>query len=163
VQDTGNQDLGSMGPSLLPGGLVFAAGKSGFGYLLHANDLGGIGGQIAVVRVCYGLAQGGTATVGTEVFVPCTDGLRRVQDPSGTKLLLNWHASEQINLPPIIGGHTLYSLDPGGTLYALDIDTGLVRAKLALGFAVPHFATPSLSQGRIFVGTYEGVSAVTII
>jgi hypothetical protein len=37
-----------------------------------------------------------------------------------------------------------------------------VRAKLSLGFAVPHFATPTLSQGRIFVGTSKGVSAVTI-
>jgi len=43
LQDTGNQDLGSMGPALLPGGLVFIAGKSGDGYLLHAHVLGGIG------------------------------------------------------------------------------------------------------------------------
>jgi outer membrane protein assembly factor BamB len=162
LQDTGNQDLGSMGPSLLPGGLVFIAGKSGDGYLLHANALGGIGGQAATVKICYGLAMGGAATVGSQVFVPCSDGLRRVLDPAGGKLAVDWHAAEQINLPPIVGGHTLYSLDPGGTLYALDIDTGLVRAELALGFAVPHFATPSLSQGRIFVGTLEGVSAVAI-
>ena len=162
LQDTGNQDLGSMGPSLLPGGLVFIAGKSGDGYLLHANALGGIGGQAATVKICYGLAMGGAATVGSQVFVPCSDGLRRVLDPAGTKLAVDWHAAEQINLPPIVGGHTLYSLDPGGTLYALDIDTGLVRAELSLGFAVPHFATPSLSQGRIFVGTLEGVSAVAI-
>ena len=162
MQDTGNQDLGSMGPSLLPGGLVFAAGKSGLGYLLHANALGGIGGQVAVVKVCDGLALGGVATVGSQVFVPCSDGLRRVLDPAGAALAVDWHAAEQINLPPVVGGHTLYSLDPGGILYALDIDTGLLRAKLSLGFAVPHFATPALSQGRIFVGTYKGVSAVII-
>jgi len=146
VQDAGDQDLGSMGPALLPGGLVFIAGKSGFGYLLHAGALGGIG----------------TATVGSQIFVPCFDGLRRVLDPSGTKLVLDWQASEQIKFPPIVGGHTLYSLDYGGILYALDIDTGLIRAKLSLGFTVPHFATPTLSQGRIFVGTSKGVSAVTI-
>ena len=162
LQDTGNQDLGSMGPALLPGGLVFIAGKSGDGYLLHANALGGIGGQVATAKICFGLAMGGAATVGPEVFVPCSDGLRRVQDPSGAALKVDWHASEQITLPPIIGGHTLYSLDPGGNLYALDIDTGLAAAKLSLGFAVPHFATPALSQGRIFVGTTKGVSAVTI-
>jgi outer membrane protein assembly factor BamB len=163
VQDTGDQDLGSMGPSLLPGGLVFIAGKAGLGYLLHAGALGGIGGQVAVVRVCNGVAQGGTATVGSQVFVPCFDGLRRVLDLSRTKLVPDWRASEQIKFPPIVGGHTLYSLDYGGILYALDINTGLMRAKLSLGFRVPHFATPSLSQGRIFVGTYEGVSAVTIV
>src|SRR5258708_7961297 len=58
IQDTGNQDLGSMGPSLLPGGLVFIAGKAGTGYLLHSNALGGIGGQAAEVQVCQGLALG---------------------------------------------------------------------------------------------------------
>ncbi len=61
-----------------------------------------------------------------------------------------------------MGGHTLYSLDHDGTLYALDTETGLVHAQLSLGMAVPHFATPTLSQGRIFVGTFEGVSAVTL-
>jgi outer membrane protein assembly factor BamB len=162
IQDTGDQDLGSMGPSLLPGGLVFIAGKAGLGYLLHANALGGIGGQMAVARVCNGLAQGGTATVGSQIFVPCTDGLRRVLDPSGTKLTADWQAAEQINLPPIVGGHTLYCLDLNGILYAFDINTGLMRAMLSLGSAVPHFATPALSQGRIFVGTLEGVSAVAI-
>lgn len=161
-EDTGDQDLGSMGPSLLPGGLVFIAGKSGFGYLLHANHLGGIGGQAAVVSVC-GLAQGGVATVGSQIFVPCFDGLRRVLDAPGTTLKVDWHTLVQITLPPIVGGHTLYSLDTNGILYALDTETGQVRAQLSLGMAVPHFATPSLSQGRIFVGTYEGVSAVTLV
>jgi len=161
-EDTGDQDLGSMGPALLPGGLVFIAGKSGDGYLLHANALGGIGGQVATVKVCNGLAMGGAASVGSQVFVPCSDGLRRVLDASGTRLAVDWHADAQINLPPIVGGQTLYSLDPGGILYALDSDTGLVRAQLSLGVALPHFAAPTLSQGRIFVGTLQGVSAVTI-
>jgi outer membrane protein assembly factor BamB len=160
-EDTGDQDLGSMGPSLLPGGLVFIVGKAGLGYLLHANDLDGIGGQVAVVRVC-GLAQGGSATVGSQIFVPCFDGLRHVQDAPGMTLKVDWQAAHQITLPPIVGSHTLYSLDRGGTLYALDTETGLVRAQLSLGVAVPPFATPTISQGRIFVGTDQGVSAVTL-
>jgi outer membrane protein assembly factor BamB len=162
LQDTGNQDLGSEGPALLPGGLVFIAGKSGDGYLLHANALGGIGGQAATVKVCYGLAMGGAASTASDVFVPCSDGLRRVLDPAGAALKIDWHTSEQINLPPIVGGHTVYSLDPGGILYALDTETGLARAKLSLGVMLPHFATPTLSRGRIFVGTMVGVSAVTL-
>ncbi len=162
TDDTGNFDLGSEGPALLPNGLLFIAGKSGLGYLLHANALGGIGGQAAVVRICYGLILGGVASAASDVFVPCSDGLRRVLDAPGTTLAIDWHTSVQITLPPIVGGHTVYSLDPGGILFALDIDTGLVRTKLSLGFAVPHFATPTLSQGRIFVGTTVGVSAVTL-
>ena len=114
-----------------------------------------------MVSVC-GLAQGEVATVGSQVFVPCFDGTRRVQDAPGTTLKVDWHTLGQITLPPIVGGHTLHSLDTNGILYALDTETGQVRAQLSLGIAVPHFATPSLSQRRIFVGTYEGVSAVTL-
>jgi outer membrane protein assembly factor BamB len=77
-------------------------------------------------------------------------------------LKVDWHTLGQITLPPIVGGHTVYSLDHDGTLYALDRETGLVRAQLSLGMAVPHFATPTLSQGRVYVGTLEGVSAVTV-
>ena len=40
-------DLGSVGPALLDGGsLVFQIGKGGTGYILHADELGGIGGQV---------------------------------------------------------------------------------------------------------------------
>jgi putative pyrroloquinoline-quinone binding quinoprotein len=162
LQDTGNQDLGSEGPALLPGGLVFIAGKSGDGYLLHANALGGIGGQVATAKICNGLAMGGAATVGSQVFVPCSDGLRRVLVEPGPKLTVDWHAPEKVNLPPIVGGNTVYSLNQDGTLYALDIATGRVRTKLTLGFAVPHFATPTISDGGIYVGTTEGVVAVAL-
>ncbi len=162
IQDSGNQDLGSMGPSLLPGGLVFIAGKSGDGYLLDANALGGIGGQVAALKICNGLAMGGAATVGSQVFVPCSDGLRRVLVEPGPKLTVDWHAPEQIDLPPIVGGNTVYSLDQDGTLYALDIATGRVRTKLTLGFAVPHFVTPTISDGGLYVGTTEGVVAVAL-
>jgi outer membrane protein assembly factor BamB len=162
AQDTGNQDLGSMGPALLPGGFVFAAGKSGDGYLLHANALGGIGGQAATAKICNGLALGGAATVGSQIFVPCSDGLRRVTVEPGPKLVVDWHALAQIALPPIVGGNTVYSLDQMGTLYALNIATGKVRTTLPLGIAVPHFATPTISGGRIFVGTIKGVIAVIL-
>jgi len=162
LQDTGNQDLGSEGPALLPGGLVFIAGKSGDGYLLNANALGGIGGQAAMAKICEGLAMGGAATVGLQVFVPCSDGLRCVVVKPGPKLADDWHALAKIDLPPIVGGNTVYSLDQDGTLYALDIATGKVRTKLTLGLEVPHFATPTIADGRIFVGTIKGVVAVAL-
>ena len=161
-QDTGDLDLGSMGPSLVPGGYVFVAGKSGDGYLLHAGALGGIGGQATTAKICDGLAMGGSATVGSQLFVPCSDGLRRVLVKPGPKLVVDWHAQTQINLPPIVGGHTVYSLDQMGTLYALDIATGKPRAQLSLGVAPPHFVTPTISNGQLFVGTTQGVVAVAL-
>jgi outer membrane protein assembly factor BamB len=59
----------------------------------------------------------------------------------------------------VIGGQTIYSLDPGGVLYALNAATGRVRATLSVG-ATSRFATPTLSRGRIFIGTLSGVVAV---
>jgi outer membrane protein assembly factor BamB len=152
-------DLGSLGPVLAPGGWVFAAGKSGQGYLLHADALGGVGGQVWEGRVCR--AFGGAAVSGTSVFVPCTDGLRQVQiDPSG-QLTLGWQAPPQVSGSPIVGGQTVYSLDLQGTLYALDSGSGAVRVSIPVG-ATSRFATPTLVGDQLFVGTLTGIVAVTI-
>ena len=158
-ENASDSDLGSMGPILLPGGLIFADGKGGQGYLLHANALGGVGGQAAVKDICN--AYGGAAALGSQVFVPCVDGVRQVLVGSGASLTVGWHALSNISGSPIIGGHTVYTLDPGGTLYALDIANGNVRAMLSVG-ATSRFATPTLSGNSVFVGTLTGVVAATI-
>ena len=158
-ENASDADLGSMGPILLPGGLIFADGKGGQGYLLHANALGGVGGQIRVKDICH--AYGGAAALGSQVFVPCVDGVRQVLVGSGASLSLGWQASSNIHGSPIVGGHTVYSLDPGGTLYALDSTNGNVRAMLSVG-TTSRFATPTLSGNAVFVGTFTGVVAATI-
>jgi outer membrane protein assembly factor BamB len=159
-QDNGlDQDLGAMGPILLPGGLIFADGKSGLGYLLRAGALGGVGGQIQVMPTCR--SRGGAAALGLTLFVPCNDGLRQVQVGPGASLHLGWHVQAAINGSPIVGGHTVYSVNHEGTLYALDTSSGSVRATLAVG-ATSIFNTPTLSGNLLFVGTFAGVVAATI-
>jgi len=150
-------DLGSLAPVLLPGGLVYANGKSGEGYLLRANQLGGVGGQLQTLQLCR--AFGGAAVREQSVFVPCTDGLRQLQLVAGPQLAIGWHAPDQVTGSPVIGGQTVYSLDPGGTLYALAAGTGAVRATVEVG-ATSRFATPTLVGRRVFVGTLAGVVAV---
>lgn len=151
-------DLGSMGPALLPGGLVYADGKSGLGYLLRAANLGGVGGELVERSVCA--AFGGAAVVGSTVYVPCTDGLRQVRAGPGARLELGWQAPAAVTGSPVVGGHTLYSLDPaGGTLYALDADRGTVRASAPVG-ETSRFATPTLAGGLVLVGTLTGVVAL---
>ena len=152
-------DLGSMGPVLLPGKLVFADGKSGLGYLLHADALGGIGGQAQVLEICR--AYGGAASVNVQVFVPCDDGLRQVQVGPGARLALGWQAPQQVTGSPVVGGHTVYSLDPQGTLYALNLDNGTVRTTVSVG-RTSHFATPTLSGKYVYIGALTGVAAVTL-
>jgi len=152
-------DLGSMGPVLLRDGRVFAAGKSGQGYLLDADALGGVGGQVWEGQVCR--AFGGAAVSGRSMFVPCEDGLRQVQlEPNG-RISLGWQAPAQVSGSPIVGGQTVYSLDRQGTLYALDSGSGAVRASIAVG-ATSRFATPTLVGAQVVVGTLAGVVAVTI-
>jgi outer membrane protein assembly factor BamB len=155
-------DLGSMGPTLLPNGLMFIEGKSGSAYLLHANALGGVGGQIETANVCGGSAMGGTATIGLQVFVPCSDGIRQVQVSSDAHMTIGWHAPSHVTMPPVIEGHTLYSFSSDGTLHALNVDTGAERTQLNLHTTLPHFATPTVSGNAVFVGTMSGVIAVTV-
>ncbi len=151
-------DLGSTGPLLLPNNLIYADGKSGLGYLLHANALGGVNGQAQVLTVCHSF--GGAATMGSQIYVPCTSGLRQLLLNSQGQLTLGWQASSQITGSPVIGGQTVYSLS-GSTLYALDSSTGNTRATVEVG-QVSRFATPTLFNNRVFVGTLDGVTAVTL-
>ncbi|GLV59106.1 hypothetical protein KDH_59340 [Dictyobacter sp. S3.2.2.5] len=160
-ENSHDTDLGSMGPLLLPNNQLFISGKSGKGYILHANALGGVGGQISETQICDGQAMGGGATVGTQILVPCNDGVRRVTVSSDGHLSVDWHISD-MKLPPIIGRHTVYGLDTGGTLYAADLASGKVRTSISLSEEVPHFATPTLSGRTLFIGTMNGVAAVSL-
>jgi outer membrane protein assembly factor BamB len=158
AQDNANDaDLGSMAPVPLPGGLIFADGKNGRGYLLRADHLGGVGGQAQQLTFCH--AYGGAAVSGQIAIIPCTEGLRQLRLGDGPRVIAGWQVKGNITGSPVIGGQTIYSLDPSGTLYALDLATGAVRATVPVG-ATSRFATPTLARGLIFVGTLAGVTAV---
>lgn len=154
-------DLGSTGPLLLPNNQLFIAGKSKIGYLLNTNNLGGIGGQITSLKICGQKAAGGAAAVNEQVIVPCSDGIRSVTVTNGSQLVLNWK-NTNIVMPPIVGGNTIYGLNASGTLFAVNLATGTLRTSIALGKTLAHFATPTLSGQHIFVGTLQGIVAVTI-
>lgn len=158
-ENANDADLGSQGPVLLPNGFIFAAGKSGNGYVLHANALGGVGGQVDGQSVC--VSFGGAASVGNTIFVPCINGLLQINITADGHLQSGWHASSAITGSPIIGGHTVYSIS-NDTLYALNENTGQVVASLNVGAQTNRFATPTLSGTRLFVGTYAGITAATI-
>jgi outer membrane protein assembly factor BamB len=154
-------DLGSLGVVFLPNGLLFIHGKSSQGYLLRANHLGGVGGQIQTISVCGAGAYGGAATQDSAAFIPCGDGLREILLGPGGALLAGWQAREHAIGSPVIGGHTVYSLDPGaGTLYALDAASGSIRAAISVG-RTSRFTTPTLFQNTVLIGTLTGVVAVS--
>jgi PQQ-like domain len=151
-------DLGSLAPVLVPAGLVFISGKSGTGYTLRQGALGGIGGQVAAAPVCR--AFGGAAVAGATVFVPCADGLRAIRVDADGSIHALWRTTTGANGSPVVGGASVWSLDLGaGVLFRLDAATGSEAARVAVG-PVPHFASPTLWNGRVLVGTMRGVVAV---
>lgn len=158
ADNAGDADLGSTSPMLLPGGLVLIVGKSGTAYVLRQGALGGIGGQISSTAVCGSF--GAAARYGNTIFVPCPDGLREVQVAADGSVAVGWRTSTGAGGPPVFGGGAVWSLNIGrGTLFALDPNTGAAVGSVSVG-ALPHFASPTLWQGRIFVGTLAGVTAV---
>jgi outer membrane protein assembly factor BamB len=150
-------DLGSM-TAVVVGGYVLIAGKRGVAYTLRPDHLGGIGGEVAQAKVCA--AFGGAAVAGDMAYLPCTDGPRAVQvDPAG-RIDVRWHAPVGAAGSPVLGGGALWVVDyDGGVLYALEPATGAVRQQVSVGRS-PHFASPTLAGGRVFVGTLTGVTAV---
>ncbi|MCU1454292.1 MAG: hypothetical protein JWN46_2438 [Acidimicrobiales bacterium] len=157
-QNASDLDLGSTGPALLAGGLVVSAGKAGTVYLLDANKLGGIGGELATASGCTGF--GGMAADGAAVFIPCSEGLRRF-NTAGRRLTARWQAPATGS--PTVGGGAVWSLvTDAGVLHAYDEATGADRARIDVG-AVTRFASPVLTPTRVLVGTKAAVVAVDIV
>jgi outer membrane protein assembly factor BamB len=151
-------DLGSTSPMLLPGGLVLIVGKSGTAYVLRQGALGGIGGQVASAYVCASF--GAAARNGNTVFVPCEHGLHEIQVMADGTIAVGWKTSTGAGGPPVVGGGAVWSCNiDNGKLFALDPATGVTLASIAVG-DLPHFASPSLWRGQVFIGTLAGVTAV---
>jgi hypothetical protein len=150
-------DLGSQGPALV-GPWVFSAGKSGTGYVLRRDHLGGIGGEVSQAEVCRSF--GGTAVAADVVYVPCTDGVRAVRiDAAGTIHVL-WHAGGSIAGSPVLGGGRVWTLDQdAGVLHALDPGSGASREQVAVG-VTSRFATPAITGPDVLVPTLTGLTVV---
>jgi outer membrane protein assembly factor BamB len=156
--NAGDRDLGSASPTLL-GTRVLAVGKSGTGYVLQHDRLGGVGGQLAQATICRSF--GDSATSGDIAYVPCTDGPRAVRIAANGTPTVVWRAAVNANGSPTVGGGAVWVADYStGTLYALEPATGAVRAQLAVG-ALPHFASPTLSGNHAYLGAMDGVLAIS--
>lgn len=153
-------DLGSAGAALI-GPYVFVQGKGSTGYLLNQSRLGGIGGQRAVVQNVCANEFGGAGVHGNALFVPCTDGLRRLDLQPNVMLRANWRAPAGVTGSPAIGGNAVWALAPGsGMLYALDETTGRVLGTITVDSTV-RFATPELSGNLVLVPTTTGITAIS--
>jgi outer membrane protein assembly factor BamB len=156
-ENSQDQDLGSTGPLLFPGHQALIAGKTGDIYLLNTSDLGGIGGQRASLPGC--VSFGGMARAGSSAFLPCVDGVQRV-DVSGGRLRRVWKAAVSITGSPVVGGGAVWTLDTrAGDLHALSQATGHAITSRRIG-PVSRFASPTLAGSLVLVPTLSGVTAV---
>jgi outer membrane protein assembly factor BamB len=160
VLNTTDADVGSISPAPVGGGLLFQGGKSGRGYLLRSDHLGGAGGEVFAAEVCTGGgAYGGTAFAAPMLYVPCTRGLRALRIGPGASFSVAW--TGPATGPPILAGGAVWAIGAGqSTLYALDPATGAERATIEIGPTV-HFATPASLGGLLVVGSGASIVAVT--
>lgn len=152
-------DLGSVGPTLLEGRRVFQVGKEGVGYLLDADHLGGVGGQLfrqALAGGCY--AIGATAYRPPLVFVPCDHSLTAVR-VTASRFEVAWRGPDFRSGSPIVAAGLVWDYDfEGGWLWGFDPDTGAVRQRVAVGTG-EHFVSLSSSAGRLFVPSRRSLYA----
>ena len=147
-------DLGSVGAAVLSNGLVVAIGKEGVAYVLRGGAL------LASRRVCAG-AWGGSAWMGSTVFVPCVDGLYALA-VSDSSISVSWKAGVSM-ASPIISAGAVWAIDrSSATLFALDPASGRVLYQLGLG-AAEHFSTPAATDGFIVAPAGQNVVALSVV
>ena len=158
AENASDQDLGSMNPALV-GGRIVVAGKASKGYVLDPAHLGGIGGAQPAFDQCA--AFGAAAVAGDIGYLPCGTGTTAVRvAPDGTASVL-WRAAVPAAGQPTLAGGLVWAADyDQGVLYALDPGNGQVAGRVATRH-LPHFAAPSASGNRLFLGTLDGVTVYT--
>jgi outer membrane protein assembly factor BamB len=169
-------DLGSTSPAVLGGGLVFAVGKEGVGYLLRETHLGGIGGELFKDMACrqggpQGGAFGGVTVLAGMVLVPCKDGLAALHiDTATPSFSAVWRAATGANSAVVAYGlvWTVVANGPNsnrdtwnGSLVGLDPANGALKVTLALG-PIPHYPSPAAAGGSLYIAGLGSVYAVTV-
>jgi hypothetical protein len=160
-------DLSSAGAELLPGGLLFQAGKDGRGYLIEEASMHSVYSH----EVCAGHGSfGGDAYASGVIYIACTNGTQALAyDEAARTFTPLWQGPEDAFGPPIVSGGLVWVVASGGfsgggeALYGLDPSTGVPRYTETLPSPVAdHFASPSAAGGRLFVSTGESVTAYQI-
>ena len=139
----------SMAPALLSDGQVVLAGKSRIVYLLNGAHLGGISGQEASLgSACSDDIDGGSAVVGSTVYLPCLSGTVAVKVKAPPHALgLLWR-SRVGGGPPIVAAGLVWTIGKNGSSTDLirpraPCDSGLRWARRPTTFLRRALATVS--------------------
>lgn len=164
-------DLSSAGAELLPGGVLFQAGKDGVGYLIDESTMSTGAPAVDHHEVCGGHGSfGGDAYADGTLYIPCTTGIQALAYNQGERTFLPlWRGPADAFGPPIVSNGLVWSLATGGfngggtKLYGLDPASGETRYSETLPSPiVDHFASPSAAAGRLFLASGSSVTAYRI-
>jgi outer membrane protein assembly factor BamB len=151
-----DQDLGSTSPVPVGDGFVFVVGKEGVGYLMRADALGGVGGEVFSGPVCSGF--GGTASAPPLLFVPCRNELDALRI-EGSSFSVAWRVPG-VDGSPIVTGDTVWAIDlSAGQLHAYRSSDGQELGSTPVG-EVANFGTPTAGNGLVIVAGGGRVVAI---
>jgi outer membrane protein assembly factor BamB len=167
-----DKDLGSAAPELLPGGLLFQAGKSGTGYLIDETTMSSVySAPVCSENGGFSGSFGGDSFAAGVIYIPCENGTQALAyDQQAHTFAPLWQAEQQDAVgPPIVSAGLVWTVATGGfngggtTLYGFDPATGQPRYIVTMPSPViDHFASPSAAGGRLFVSTGSSVSAYQV-
>lgn len=172
--DSGDLDLGSSMPTLLPGGYVFQSGKDGNGYLLNGAALGGVASPVAEASgfCAGGVSDGGSVydSADSTVYAACSAGLKALSLGTGSPPSLaaepGFSAPSAATGPPMIAGGLVWATNySSDTLYGLAPSSGAITSRFTIpeqGSQVNHFASPSAGGGDLFLASGDQVTAYKI-
>jgi outer membrane protein assembly factor BamB len=150
----------STAPVLLSDGQVIVAGKSRIVYLLNGAKLGGIGREEASLdAACSQDIDGGSATLGDVVYLPCVSGPVAVRASTSPQRLTKLWSSNVGGGPPIVAANLVWTVGQDGVLYGLAPSTGRVRQQASIGVPANHFPTPSVGDALMVVSSSNHVVA----
>ncbi len=164
-------DLSSAAAELLPGGLLFQAGKDGVGYLIDEATMNSDHAAVFKAQVCKGDGSfGGDAFANGILYIACTNGTQALAyNETAHTFTALWQGPSDAFGPPIVSAGLVWTVATGafkggGTkLYGLEPSTGSPRYTETLPSPVAdHFASPSAAGGRLYVSTGCSVSSYQI-
>ena len=147
---SGDLDLGSTAPALLPDGLIFQIGKQGTGYVLNGSRLGGTGGEVASSDLCEG-GFGGDAVDGSTVVFSCYTSLRAIKVTPTAGIRILWSVTSYAAGPPIIAGGVVWDVSRAGLLSGFRLSDGKSVFSTTTGRVATDFPSLSASGSRLIV------------
>jgi outer membrane protein assembly factor BamB len=147
---SGDLDLGSTAPALLPDGLVFQVGKQGIGYVLDGSRLGGTGGELGSSDLCEG-GFGGDAVDGSTVVFSCYTSLRAIDVTPAAGIHILWSVTSYAAGPPIIAGGVVWDVSRAGLLSGFRLSDGKSVFSTTTAPVVTDFPSLSASGSRLIV------------